>query len=102
VIHSSNRTERISASPFRRTAAITQPEQLTQRKSKRPIEGLACIAWLSLLRFYIYAVKIIKIAHVQTVRTRFYPRVRRFRGRNVHFCRYAKNRPQRIGRILAE
>jgi len=32
---------------FARTFAITQPEQLTQRKSKRPIEGLACIAWLS-------------------------------------------------------
>ena len=30
----------------RETAAITQPEQLTQRKSKRLIEGLACIAWL--------------------------------------------------------
>ncbi len=30
---------------YRRTTAITQPEQLTQRKSKRPIEGLACIAW---------------------------------------------------------
>ena len=24
------------------TAAITQPEQLTQRKSKRPIEGFVC------------------------------------------------------------
>jgi hypothetical protein len=33
---------------MRITAAITQPEQLTQRKSKRPIEGLACIALLSL------------------------------------------------------
>jgi hypothetical protein len=29
-----------------RTAGITQPEQLTQRKSKRPFEGLVCIAWL--------------------------------------------------------
>ena len=28
-----------------RTTAITQPERLTQRKSKRTIEGLACIAW---------------------------------------------------------
>ncbi|MFN8740022.1 MAG: hypothetical protein ACK5YR_08880, partial [Pirellula sp.] len=30
-----------------RTPAITQPEQLTQRKSERLIEGLACIALFS-------------------------------------------------------
>jgi len=27
----------------------TQPEQLTQRKSKRPIESSACIAWFCLI-----------------------------------------------------
>ena len=34
----------VSKAPlYRRTFAFTQPERLTQRKSKRPIEGLAYI-----------------------------------------------------------
>jgi hypothetical protein len=41
-----------------RTTAITQPEQLTQRKSKRPIEGLACIAWFCI--FWLRAVHPVK------------------------------------------
>lgn len=27
--------------------AISEPERLTQRESKRPFEGFVCIAWLS-------------------------------------------------------
>ncbi|MFN6302707.1 MAG: hypothetical protein ACK42H_10985, partial [Planctomycetota bacterium] len=30
-----------------RTAGITEPEQLTQRKSKRPIEGFVCMPLLA-------------------------------------------------------
>ena len=50
VIHSSNRTERISASPFRRTATITQSPPKTYDSNSPPIGDLCGSRCSSLLQ----------------------------------------------------
>jgi hypothetical protein len=53
-------THRLHLPPVseRRTFGYSEPEQVTQRKSKRPIEGLVCIAWFCI--FWLRAVHPVK------------------------------------------
>jgi hypothetical protein len=57
--------DRILVVVLTRTVAITQPEQVTQRKSQRPIEGLVSIAllWLFIVLVLSIAVLVLVIAY---------------------------------------